>query len=227
MLIKGFNKLTLLDYPGYIACVIFTLGCNWKCPFCQNSALVIKPSKKDLISEDEIINYMIERKGKIDGICISGGEPTIQPDLKPFIKRIKDLGFLVKLDTNGTNPDVLSDLLKDNLLDYIAMDIKNIKDKYESTVDTHINYDNILKSINIIKNSNIDHEFRTTVVNEYHTKDDLVNIAKLVSPSNYYLQQFKDAGDLIGDGLTSHTSSCVLDACEACNEYTKTETRGI
>src|SRR5574344_603051 len=206
MLIKGFNKLTLLDYPGYIACVIFTLGCNWKCPFCQNSALVIKPSKKDLIS---------------------GGEPTIQPDLKPFIKRIKDLGFLVKLDTNGTNPDVLSDLLKDNLLDYIAMDIKNIKDKYESTVDTHINYDNILKSINIIKNSNIDHEFRTTVVNEYHTKDDLVSIAKLVSPSNYYLQQFKDSGDLIGDGLTSHTSSFVLDACEACNEYTKTETRGI
>ena len=155
MLISGFDKVTLLNYPGLVACTIFTKGCNLKCPFCHNSSL-ISGNDDTYIDEDEIFKYLNKRKNIIEGVCISGGEPLLQKDIKEFIRKIKSLGLKVKLDTNGTNPDLILSLINDNLLDYIAMDIKNIKSKYELTSGAKVKIDNILKSINIIEDKPVE-----------------------------------------------------------------------
>ena len=206
MLISGFDKVTLLNYPGLVACTIFTKGCNLKCPFCHNSSL-ISGNDDTYIDEDEIFKYLNKRKNIIEGVCISGGEPLLQKDIKEFIRKIKSLGLKVKLDTNGTNPDLMLSLINDNLLDYIAMEIKNIKSKYELTSGAKVKIDNILKSINIIENSGIDYEFRTTIIKEFHTLSDIDYISKkLDKKSKYYIQNFVKSDAVLDKNLHSFTS---------------------
>ena len=200
MNIAGVQKVTLLDYPGKVACEIFTQGCNFECPFCQNSGLIPITNTGEF-SEEEIFEYLVLRKKILDGVVITGGEPTVQKDLKEFIKKIKDLGLLVKLDTNGGNPKVLQELIDEKLVDYVAMDIKNIFNKYNITAGKKINLDNIKKSIEILKASKIDYEFRTTIIKEMHSLDDIVSICKLVGDAKYYLQNFEDSENVIDHSL--------------------------
>lgn len=200
MNIAGVQKVTLLDYPGKVACEIFTQGCNFECPFCQNSSLIPITNTGEF-SEEEIFEYLNLRKNILDGVVITGGEPTVQKDLKAFIKKIKDLGLLVKLDTNGGNPKVLQELIDEKLVDYVAMDIKNIFNKYNITAGKKINLDNIKKSIEILKASKIDYEFRTTIIKEMHSLDDIVSICKLVGNAKYYLQNFEDSENVIDHSL--------------------------
>lgn len=200
MNIAGVQKVTLLDYPGKVACEIFTQGCNFECPFCQNSSLIPITNTGEF-SEEEIFEYLNLRKNILDGVVITGGEPTVQKDLKGFIKKIKDLGLLVKLDTNGGNPKVLQELIDEDLVDYVAMDIKNIFNKYNITAGKKINLDNIKKSIEILKASKIDYEFRTTIIKEMHSLDDIISICKLVGNAKYYLQNFEDSENVIDHSL--------------------------
>ena len=200
MNIAGVQKVTLLDYPGKVACEIFTQGCNFECPFCQNSSLIPITNTGEF-SEEEIFEYLNLRKNILDGVVITGGEPTVQKDLKAFIKKIKDLGLLVKLDTNGGNPKVLQELIDEDLVDYVAMDIKNIFNKYNITAGKKINLDNIKKSIEILKASKIDYEFRTTIIKEMHSLDDIVSICKLVGNAKYYLQNFEDSEFVLDHSL--------------------------
>lgn len=203
MKIAGLQKLTLLDYPEKMACTVFTHGCNFRCPFCYNSPLVTDELRSE-ISEDEFFAFLSSRKGILSGVCITGGEPTLQKDLPDFIKKIKAMGFLVKLDTNGYNPSVLKALLQENLLDYVAMDIKNSKEKYSLTCGIDIDISRIEQSMEILKASGIDFEFRTTIVKEFHGEKELRDISLwLEGQKKYFLQQFKDNGSVIECGLSS------------------------
>lgn len=214
MLISGLQKLTLLDYPGKTAAIVFTYGCNFRCPFCHN-ALLVTERMQDIISEQEVLSFLEKRRGLLDAVCITGGEPTLQKDLKDFIVKVRSLGYAVKLDTNGTNPMLLEELLTECLLDYVAMDIKNAPDKYSLTAGTDVDLNNILKSIELIKSKAPDYEFRTTVTMELHTEADILSIAELVGKdSKYYLQQFKDSGCLISGG---HTPWDVNDLHKLCD----------
>jgi pyruvate formate lyase activating enzyme len=201
MLIGGLQKLTLIDYPGKIACTVFTVGCNFRCHFCHNPEL-IDPAKfklSEIIEEKTFFDFLGSRSGLLDGVCITGGEPTLYPDLSEFIKKIKALGFLVKLDTNGTNPEMLKALLAEKLIDYIAMDIKTApqKDLYEKVTSAAVDFENIKKSIEIIMQSGLEYEFRTTVVPGLHQKEDILKIAGFIKGAKkYYLQQFR-AGEKI------------------------------
>ncbi len=193
MKIGGLQKLTLIDYPGKIATTVFLIGCNFRCAFCYNSAIVLpeKIKKQKPIPQKEFFNFLKERKSLLDAVCIGGGEPTIYKDLPNFIKKIKKLGFLVKLDTNGTNPTMLKQLIDKKLIDYAAMDIKAPKEKYELVCQKKVNIKNIEKSIQILKEGKIDYEFRTTIVPTLHEKEDILKILKWIRPSKkYYLQNF-------------------------------------
>lgn len=187
--IAGFQKTTLLDYPEKIACIVFTQGCNFKCGYCHNPELFEK--KEPVITLPALFEFLKSRTGKLDGVVITGGEPTLQKELKDFIKEIKSLDFLVKLDTNGTNPDIIEELLKEKLIDYIAMDIKAPIEKYPDITNTNVNKDQIQRSINIILNSKIDYEFRTTAVREQLDIEDFKQIGTLISGAKrYYIQKF-------------------------------------
>ena len=192
--IGGFQKTTLIDYPGRVACTIFLIGCNFRCPFCYSAELVLpeKIKKQPRISEKELFDFLREKQGLLEGIVICGGEPTINKDLPEFIKKIKNLGFLVKLDTNGSNPEMLKKLIDENLVDYVAMDIKAPKEKYEMAAGVKINLADIEKSIKILKAGEVDFEFRMTVVPTLHTKEDIIRIAKWISPAKKFsLQNFR------------------------------------
>ena len=201
MIIDGFNKLTLLDYPGHIASIIFTRGCNFACSYCQNSSLIKCDKSKGLISEEEILRYLESRKNVLEGLVVSGGEPTIQKGLKEFIKKVKNIGLKVKLDTNGSNPKVLKELIEENLIDYVAMDIKNDLDSYEDVTKCKVNIKLIKESIEILKKSNIDYEFRTTTMKEYHSLDKIKNIVSIIDDEKYYIQNFKLSDDVIDKSL--------------------------
>lgn len=193
MLIGGLQKLTLIDFPGKIAATVFTVGCNFFCPYCHNPDLV-EPSKIRVsvkFKEDEILRFLEIRKNILEGVCITGGEPTIQGDLPDFIKRIKDLGLAVKLDTNGTNPDMLEKLLVENLLDYIAMDIKAPLEKYKEVVGRNVRLEDIQRSSELARLL-ADYEFRTTVLPVLHSREDILSIGRWLQGSKkYYLQQFR------------------------------------
>ncbi len=205
MLISGIQKLTLLDFPGKTACTIFCYGCNFVCPFCHN-ALLVTEKAENLIDEEEIFSFLRKRQGILDGVCVTGGEPTLQKDLKAFLKKVKDMGFAVKLDTNGYKPDILREIIDEDLCDYVAMDIKNTPEKYALTVGKDIDTDKILQSISILKEGKIPCEFRTTVVKEFHTEKDIAEIAHLLKGNvRFFLQQFKDSGNLIEDGLSAYS----------------------
>ncbi|MBE6774976.1 MAG: anaerobic ribonucleoside-triphosphate reductase activating protein [Ruminococcaceae bacterium] len=204
MRISGIQKLTLLDFPGKTACTVFCYGCNFLCPFCHN-ALLVTEKAEEFIDEEEIFTFLKKRQGILDGVCVTGGEPTLQKDLKAFLGRIKEMGFDVKLDTNGYRPDILREIISEGLCDYVAMDIKNTPEKYALTVGKEIDTDKILESIAILKAGKIPFEFRTTVVRELHTEEDIREIARLLEgEAPFFLQQFKDSGCLIGEGLSAY-----------------------
>ncbi|MFZ5559652.1 MAG: anaerobic ribonucleoside-triphosphate reductase activating protein [Patescibacteria group bacterium] len=195
MLIGGLQKLTLVDYPGKVVATVFLIGCNFRCPFCQNPELVDPDEikKQPEISEKEFSNFLDQRKGLIDGVCITGGEPTIHKDLIDFIKKIKQKGFLIKLDTNGSNPEVLEKLIKSKLLDFISMDIKTSWSKYDLATGVKVDLEKIKKSAEIIKNSGIDYEFRTTIVPGLVGKEDVERMGEwLKGAKNFALQQFQN-----------------------------------
>jgi pyruvate formate lyase activating enzyme len=195
MLIGGLQKMTLIDYPGKIACTVFTVGCNFRCPFCHNPELVDQArfNVGGIIEEKKFFDFLKSRQDLLGGVCVTGGEPTLHAELSDFLKQIKNLGFLVKLDTNGTAPEKLEILIKDGLVDYIAMDIKNcFKDTYEKTVGVEIDLEKIKKSVKIIMASGLEYEFRTTVVPGLHTGSDILDIApEIRGAKKYYLQQFR------------------------------------
>lgn len=206
MQIHGLNKTTLLDYPEHVAATIFTGGCNFCCPFCQNGELVLHPQVYPLIAEEEIMTFLKKRKGILSGVCITGGEPTLQKDLVAFIQKIKELGYLVKLDTNGYRPEVLHRLLKQGLLDYVAMDIKNAKMHYPQTVGLQtMDLKRVEESVQILLGEAVDYEFRTTVVRQLHTIDDFRDIAIWLEGARaYYLQAYKDNENVIQKGFSAY-----------------------
>lgn len=216
MQINGFNKLTLLDYPGHLAATIFLGGCNMRCPFCHNASLVTKVSTQPVIPVEEVFATLAKRKGILEGVCITGGEPTLYPDLPELVKEIKALGFRVKLDTNGTKPSMIKALVQDKLIDYIAMDIKNSREKYRVTSgNDSLELNLIEESVEFLMSAPIPYEFRTTVVKEYHTREDMLSIGEwLKGAEAYYLQSYRDSEDVIAPGLNSHSK-------ETLNEFVR------
>ncbi len=223
MFISGFHKTTLLDYPGCIAAAIFTGGCNFRCPFCHNSGLVQDPFKEGLVPEDEVLAFLDKRKKILKGVCITGGEPTLQPDLPDFIGKVRKMGYRVKLDTNGSRPEVLRELLESGLLDYAAMDIKNCPEKYGAAAGLippgnagGFELGKIEESIKLLLDGQIDYEFRTTVVKELHTVEDIAAIGAWVKGTPaYYLQKFEDSGHIIGEGYHEPDPEILQDMVQA------------
>lgn len=206
MKIHGYSQLTLLDYPGKLACTIFTGNCNFRCPFCHNASLVLRHQNQPTLDEEKILEHLRSRKNMLEGICVTGGEPTISADLPEFLEKLRKTGLLIKLDTNGTNPDMVKDIIDHKLIDYIAMDIKASPSNYAAAVGLgSISMDKIFASAELIMNSGLDYEFRTTVVDGLHSADDFKHIGKWIAGCKaYYLQQYKDSGDLIApEGLSS------------------------
>jgi pyruvate formate lyase activating enzyme len=196
MEIGGLQKTTLIDYPGKIACTIFLIGCNFRCPFCYSAELVLpeKIKNQPRIDEKELFRFLKERRKYLEGVVICGGEPTIHSDLSDFLLQIKKMGYLIKLDTNGTQPDIIKKLIDKKLVDYIAMDIKAPleEEKYAVASGVKVDLEKIRQSIALIKNSGIDYEFRTTVVPTIHQLEDLLNIAQAIAPAKkFYLQNFR------------------------------------
>jgi len=189
MIIGGFQKFSLIDYPGKICAIIFTQGCNFRCPYCHNPELVNPKLFREPIDENDIFRFLEMRKGKLDAVEITGGEPTLQPDLIEFMRKIKAMGFLIKLDTNGTNPEVVEKIIKNKLVDYIAMDVKAPLEKYEKVVRAKVDKQKIKEAISLIMNSHIDYEFRTTVTKSILTKEDIIDIAKTIKGSKLYVLQ--------------------------------------
>ncbi len=235
MEIGGLQKLSLIDYPGKLACVVFLIGCNFRCPYCYNSNLVLpeKIKKQARIPEKEFFDFLKKREKILEGVVLGGGEPTTHNDLSDFIKKIKKLGYLVKLDTNGSNPEMLKKLISKKLIDYAAMDVKqnqksktknqndNVKfkkNKYEKAVGVKVNLKNIQKSVKIIKDSKIDYEFRTTIVPGIHAKEDIIQIAKEISPAKrYFLQNFKPKTTLDPkfEKIKPYSEECLLEIQKA------------
>ncbi len=195
MLIHGMQKLTLLDYPGQLAAVLFTGSCDFRCPFCQNGSLVLAPQSEPVIPEQTIFSFLKKRAGVLTGVCVTGGEPTIHADLPQFLKKIKDLGYLVKLDTNGTNPGLVKQLAKEGLIDYVAMDIKSSRASYPKVSGIRdLDLDPLQETIDFLMSSGLDYEFRTTVVKGLHTKADFLDIADwLKGCRRYFLQSYRDS----------------------------------
>lgn len=213
MKILGLQKLTLLDYPGKMACTVFTAGCNFRCPFCHNASLVEREESGVPIEEQELFAFLEKRQGILEGVCVTGGEPLLQANIAEFLARIKALGYSVKLDTNGSFPKKLKALTSDGLLDYVAMDIKNSPEKYAKTAGFPSDergtllLENVRESVAFLKEKHVDYEFRTTVVREFHETSDFVRIGEwLQGADRYFLQGFVDSGDLICEGLHGYSA---------------------
>ncbi len=220
MKIAGLQKLTLLDFPGRVACTVFTYGCNFRCPFCHNASLVLPGNGEGEISEEEFFAFLGKRRGILDGVAITGGEPTLSAGLYEFIERIRGEGFAVKLDTNGALPEKLRPLLESGLLDYVAMDIKTLPEKYDSVAGVRVNAEKICESIKMIRESGVPYEFRTTVVKGLHEKDDIVGVARLLGEGvNYFLQSFVDSGDILTPGCDAFSPEEMHEMCEAAGVY--------
>ena len=216
MHIEAYQKLTLLDYPGKTAAIVFTHGCNFRCPFCHNAGLVIRPSESR-IDENELFDYLEKRKKLLDGVCITGGEPLLQKDIAQFIRKVKDLGYLVKLDTNGSFPEKLEELIDEGIIDYVAMDIKNCREKYPVTAGTPQDIvARVEKSVNILMSGKVEYEFRTTVCKNLHTVEDMERIGEWIKGAKaYYLQPFKDSGDIVADSENASDFACEKEYAEA------------
>ncbi len=206
MQIHGLNKTTLLDYPGIVASTVFTGSCNFRCPYCQNADLVLDPMSQPLISEEDVLSHVKKRKGIIKGVCITGGEPTLQKDLREFIIKLKELDVLVKLDTNGYRPNVTRDLIEEGLIDYVAMDIKSSPEGYSDVAGIKIDISIIKESVDLIMTSGIDYEFRTTVIREFHNEETFKAIGEFIKGAKrYYLQGYIDSERVIERRFSSYS----------------------
>ena len=230
MQIHGFQKMTLLDYPGKVAATVFTAGCNLRCPFCHNAPLVTKINLADRLDRSEIMAYLKKRKGILDGVCITGGEPLLSDGTFELMKEIRELGYLIKLDTNGTFPDKLRRAVFGGLVDTVAMDIKNSKERYAETVGVNgFDISPVEESVEFLKSGAVDYEFRTTVVKELHTEEDIERIGEwLCGAPRYYLQRFKDSGNLISPGCSEPSIEFMENLQKIALKYIeKVELRGI
>ncbi|BCJ96865.1 anaerobic ribonucleoside-triphosphate reductase activating protein [Anaerocolumna cellulosilytica] len=230
MQIHGFNKTTLLDYPGHLASTIFLGGCNFRCPYCHNASLVLSPFNQPAISKDEIFKILNKRKRILEGVCITGGEPTLYPELIDFIREIKSMGFKVKLDTNGSNPKLLSTLVSNGDIDYVAMDIKHSREKYNlGTGISSLTVRSIAESIDYLLTAPITYEFRTTIVKELHSPEDLLAMGEWIKGAKaYYLQAYKDSGDVISPVYSSYSKQELMTFRDLLLPYAETvEIRGI
>ena len=217
MEIGGLQKLSLIDYPGRLSCIIFTIGCNFRCSYCYNPSLVEGTCGR--IPQKEIFSFLRKRKGLLDGVIITGGEPTIHNDLPDFIQRIKKMGFLVGLETNGTNPRMIKKLISERLIDYIAMDVKAPLKKYKEIVNVEVDLDKIKESIDVIMNSGIEYEFRTTCY-PLLTKDDFIKIFKLIKGAKKYgIQQFLDKNTLMDTDLKPYPDKFLYELKKISEDY--------
>lgn len=234
MLISGLQKLTLLDYPGKVACTLFTSGCNFRCPFCHNASLVLPELARQCdgaISEDELLLFLRKRQGVLDGVAVTGGEPLLHKELPALLEKIRALGFMIKLDTNGSFPERLMDVVSAGLVDRVAMDIKNAPELYAKTVglDT-LDLGAIERSKNFLLGGTVDYEFRTTVVRGLHTRESIAGAAQWIAGAKkYYLQQFKDSGQIIAiDGLSAYDEKEMHSLAEAAAQYVPSvQVRGV
>lgn len=230
MSIHGLNKLTLLDFPGRVAATIFLGGCNFRCPFCQNSELVLDPYSQPLISTEDILAYLKKRQGLLDGVCISGGEPTLYNGLLPLIRQIKDFGYLVKLDTNGFRPGIVKNLVEEGLIDMIAMDIKSSPEHYALVAGVPtLDLVPIQQTVAYLLEGHVPYEFRTTVVKELHSEADFRSIGQWIRGcSAYYLQAYKDSPQVMKPGFSSYTRAELETFRQLLSEtIPKVEIRGI
>jgi len=229
MTVNGLRKLTLLDFPGRVACTLFLAGCNMRCPFCHNAPLVVDGSGVENIPEDELLAFLKKRSGVLDGVCITGGEPTLRRELPELLRSIKALGYAVKLDTNGTNPDILAALIDEGLVDYVAMDIKNSPEKYSLTAGRDVDMDAVRRSVSILMENKVKYEFRTTVVGGYHTADDFREIGEwLRGAEAYFLQNFVDSGALLDPETQGASESEMKEFLEIMKQFVPTaQLRGM
>lgn len=229
MKINAVQKLTLLDYPGRLACTVFLSGCNLRCPFCHNAPLVLPEQiEPGLITQSELMAFLTNRRGKLDGVCISGGEPTLYPDLPELMAQIRTLGYDVKLDTNGTNPEMLRDILERGLADYVAMDIKNSPECYRETCGGVDVLTSVEESVRLLIDGSVDYEFRTTVSKPLHTPERMASIGHwLKGAKRYVLQPFEDSGNLVRQGIETLTEEELTALLEAVRqELPNTVVRG-
>ncbi len=219
MRLGGLQKMTLLDFPGRVACTVFTVGCNFRCPFCHNSSLVVTPEAPEL-SQDDFFTFLEKRRGLLDGVAVTGGEPLLHPDLPTFLRRIRALGFRVKLDTNGAFPGRLEAILDEGLADYVAMDIKNSREKYELTAGAAGVLPKVERSVELLRAGKTPFEFRTTLVDELHEPEDFAAIgAWIAGTERYFLQGFVDSGDILAGSDSFHAAS--REKAAACLEAVK------
>ena len=231
MLISGLQKLTLLDYPGAVACTVFTGGCNFRCPFCHNAPLVLPDRLTEDTSEREVLDFLKKRQGILEGVAITGGEPLLHDDIDSFLEKIKNLGYKIKLDTNGSFPARLKRIVNAGLADRVAMDVKNSPEEYGRTVGIPgFDFSPVAESRDFLMASGVDYEFRTTVVKGLHTRESLLGAAKWIAGAReYYLQQFRDSGDVIAiEGLGPYNEKEMHELCEAVREFVPSaKVRGI
>ena len=206
MVISGLQKMTLLDYPNKVACTVFLSGCNFRCPFCHNGQLL--ETSDAIMTEEELLSFLTKRKGLLDAVCISGGEPTLQPELGNLLRKIKEMGYCIKLDTNGSCPDVLKDLVRRGLLDYVAMDIKNCPDRYNETAGVQVQLEQIEESVRFLTQAHVDYEFRTTVVAQMHDQKAIEAMGQWVYKlaggekiNKWFVQPFVDRDTVMYSGL--------------------------
>ena len=230
MEIYGIQKTTLVDFPGHVATTLFTGGCNFRCPYCHNSDLIQSLDEVEPYSMEEVFSHLEKRKGVLEGVVISGGEPTIHPDLPDFIRKVKDMGYLVKLDTNGTNPKMLKALVEEGLVDYVAMDIKHSRVKYPTIAcNPNLNMDDILESVDYLKGNHVDYEFRTTLCEELHRETDITAIGLwLAGAKAYYLQPYKESDRVLQPGFHPHSKEKLQDFVKVLSVFVeKVEIRGL
>lgn len=205
MKICGLEKMSLVDFDGYVCATVFTGGCNFRCSFCHNSPLVLSHDKLPLLDEEEVLSYLKKRRGVLDAVCVSGGEPTLQKDLPEFLTKIKSLGYKIKLDTNGTAPELIKELFADSLVDYFAMDIKNDRENYANIIGFN-SYDtsSVEKSVDFLMSLGDNYEFRTTIIKEFHNAQNILEIGKWIKGANkYFLQKFKASENCIESNLSA------------------------
>ncbi len=227
-MIAGLQKMTLLDYPGKVACTVFLQGCNFRCPFCHNSGLLDMTGEEFMTPED-LIGFLRKRKGLLDGVCITGGEPTLQPGLMDLARQIKEEGFLLKLDTNGSRPKVLKQLIDEGLVDYVAMDIKNSPDRYGETVDVpKISLECIQESIRLLLQGKVAYEFRTTVMDELHDEEEMQAIGAWLQqldgdtqPARFFLQPYADRDSVLAPGMHTPSKEKLLKMAQILAPYAK------
>ena len=229
MKIHGLQKMTLLDFPGLVACTVFLGGCDLRCPFCHN-AEILDMNAPAVMDDKEFLEFLETRRGKLDGVAVTGGEPTLRPDLPELLREIKRLGFKVKLDTTGNHPDMLKRIVGEGLVDYVAMDVKNSKERYAETVGlTGFDISRVDESISFLLRGDVEYEFRTTVIKQFHDKDSFIGIAEWIKGAEkYYLQGFVDRDTVPFAGLEARTEEEMKKYAEIVKPYVKSvELRGM